>query len=157
MSKIVTVNGTDYILAEQGTEEPWGADESELIEAIVDGLNALSGSSDILPATGTISNNISSATNISGLQFNIATVLSATINYTIRRTNSTEDLVERGEILLTYRPSLNEFDLAQKYGGDNSGVTFSITSAGQVQYVSTNMSATSYEGSIEFSARVTTQ
>lgn len=153
MATTVTINGTQYTLPDQSENEPWGADLSDLIEALVEVANASVGAGDILATTSSITNNVSSPTNVSGLQFDIATILSSVITYTIYRSSATEEFTESGTLILTYLPDNNEFDLAQRFGGTSSGVDFTITGSGQIQYTSSNMNATNYTGSIDFFAK----
>lgn len=153
MSRTVTIAGTTYTLPEQGTEEPWGSDLSDIIDALVDVAESTSGPGDILSTTFAIANNVSSPTVVSGLQFDVSTILSSVITYTITRTSDVDDLTETGTIRLTYRSSLSDFDLAPSYSGDNSGVTFTISGAGQILYTSTNLSSTNYSGTLTFSAK----
>lgn len=153
MAKSVVINGTTYVLPSQSDEQPWGSDLSDLIEALVDVANATSGEGDILTTTFSIANNVSSPTAVTGLQFDISTILSSEISYTIHRVSDVDDLTERGVISLTYNPTENEFNLAQKYSGVNAGVTFSISGAGQFLYTSSNLSSTNYEGTLTFSAK----
>jgi len=56
MSKKVTIGTSIYTLATQGTGKGWGETESDLIEALVDSVNAFNGPGDILPTSTGISN-----------------------------------------------------------------------------------------------------
>jgi hypothetical protein len=148
----VTINGTTYTNPEQGTTPPWGDDLHDLIEAIVTSLNSVVGSADILLTNFNIANNQAVAANVVGASFDTSQVRSAIISYSISRSTSSSELVECGQIYINYKNSTGTWDLAQNYGG-SSGVTFTITNGGQLQYVSSNMSGTSYVGKMKFSAK----
>lgn len=156
MSKTVTVNGTNFTLNQQGDNPPWGENLSDLIEALVEVANSVAGPNDILTTSFDLANNISSATNVTGLQFSTAAVRSAIINYSLYRSSSTNELSECGVMLITYKSTANTWELAQYSVGD-AGVTFTITSTGQIRYQSTDIGSTSYSGKLKFNAKAFAQ
>ena len=96
-------------------------------------------------------NNQVSAANITGLSFANATVRSfeALVSITV---DATSDLFESYRLLGVQRGS--DWSMSQVATGDDSGVVFTITPAGQIQYTSANYSGfNSLE--IEFRAIVT--
>lgn len=152
MSTPVVINGQDFNIPTQGQNPPWGEDLSALLIAMVASLNGLQGPNDILLTPFTISNNTSSSANVTGALFDTTKVRAAIIDYSIYRSTSTTELSEVGTIYLTYKSTAGTWDMSQTYGGD-SGVTFSITAGGQLQFTSTNLSGTGYVGKMKFSAR----
>lgn len=101
--------------------------------------NANLGMNNLFSASFSASNNVSSATNVTGLTFANASVRSftATVNTSI--------IVSSGSSLyavytLTGIQNATGWYLLSENVGDTVGITFSITSAGQVQYTSTNIS-----------------
>ena len=154
MSKVVTVAGTNYNLADQGTDQPWGQDESDLIQALVDVANSVTSPGDILPTTYNLANNITSPVVVTGLQFNIATVLGATVTYSIYRATTSQEASEHGTISLTYKPTANTFDLAQNYNGQ-ANTEFTIDTTGRFLVTTNNMTGGSYVGTLKFSAKTT--
>lgn len=92
-------------------------------------------------------NNNSVATDITGLQFDSNKVTLVYIDYLIQRISkggSGAELVEAGTLRLVYKPKAGTWNITKFAGSgpDVGGITFSITAAGQVQYVSTNMAGT---------------
>lgn len=152
MATQVTINGTTYSIPSQGDSPPWGDDLHDLLAALVDVANTTVGPGDILTTSFNVANNQSSATNVTGLSFDTSTVRSAIIQYSLYRTSSTTEMSEVGHMYVTYKTTAGTWELAQSYAG-SSGVTFSITNGGQVQYTSTNFSGVSYSGKMKFSAK----
>lgn len=151
MAKKVTIGSSVYSLATQGTPAGWGETESDLIEALIDAVNGFFGPGDILPISALIDNNALVAKSIPNLQFNTNTVRFAEINYTIIRvTDAPKTIYEVGKIFTLNDPTVtsgNPWSLnVQNVGGSGvtaengiSGVTFSINSSGQLQYISSDM------------------
>ena len=106
---------------------------------------------DIQLTTFNAANNQSSPSNVTGLQFAAGTVrgFKALVTVSI---DATTDLFEVFELIGIQKAS--GFDMAVSGAGDNSGVSFSITSAGQVQYTSSNISGF-VSNKIAFRASVT--
>lgn len=102
-----------------------------------------------------LSNNIASATDIEGLSFNKANTSQAIVDYIIQRVTTGSGATESvagGSFTVVYKPTSNSWVLT---GGPTTvGVTLSITSSGQVQYTSTNITGTAYISRIVFRARV---
>lgn len=152
MATTVVIAGTTYNIADQGLSPPWGQDQHDLLVAITTQLNSIVGSSDIGLTTFTIANNTSSVANVTGLSFDTSTVRSAIAQYSIYRNSSTTETSECGQIYATYKSVAGTWEIAQSYTG-SSGVVFSITSAGQIQYTSTNFSGISYTGTMKFTGK----
>jgi hypothetical protein len=102
--------------------------------------------------TFTIANNTAVAANVTGLVFSSASYKSAVIYCEVRRKTSTNELISNGMLRVYYRDLTSTWELLDELGGDDDGVVFSITSAGQVQYTSSNVSGTSYTGKLTFKA-----
>lgn len=92
-------------------------------------------SGDINPTNFAGANNQSSAANVTGLTFSGKNHFQARI---IVRVDATSDLFESYVIIGTKKSA--DWDLQQESCGDESGIVFSITSGGQVQYTSQNYS-----------------
>lgn len=95
-----------------------------------------------------LANNQGSAADITGLLFNLATVKAAQFDYEIYRQTDSGSEMEAGTCFLGYRTFSSSWELSFTSQFDSSGVTLSVTSGGQVQYVSTNLAGTSYAGKI---------
>jgi hypothetical protein len=82
-------------------------------------------------------NNVSSASNVTGFSFNSSNVASFTANVSVV-INATANLYESFTLNGAY--SSSGWVMTSTGRGDVSGVAFTITSGGQVQYTSTNVS-----------------
>ncbi|NDE09885.1 MAG: hypothetical protein EBZ95_04875 [Chitinophagia bacterium] len=114
--------------------------------------SAGSSAGDIVETSFSFSNNQSLAANITGLSFAIATVRSFEILISIE-VNATANLYQVVKLLGIQKNS--SWDMMQTSTGDNCQVIFSITSAGQIQYISGNTSGFT-SGKIKFRAITTT-
>lgn len=98
----------------------------------------------------TIANNQTAAANVTGLLFSSTNTQLAKIQYTIDRSDATPTTAfQIGELAVYHDGSAWTLVLLDQ-AGDDAGVTFSVTSGGQVQYTSTNFSGGSYSGSMAF-------
>lgn len=156
MAKTVTINGQNYTLSQQGDNPAWGEQLSSLLQALIDVSNNISNTGDISLTSFTVANNVSSATDVTSLQFDVGVVRAATISYSVYRSTTLSELAECGQIYVVYKSTAATWELVQTNAG-SGGITFTITSGGQVQYTSTNMSGSSYSGLMKFSARAFTQ
>lgn len=146
MSKTLTVDGIPYQFPEQGQEAPWGEDVTDWAEAITETLSGINSTGDILTTSFEPSNNISSATDIVGFSFDGSVIQGFVADYSIYRstTNSSdvvqEEYCETGTIHGSYLSGAGTWTITQT--GDNieeTGITLSITTLGQLQYTSTNL------------------
>lgn len=89
-------------------------------------------------------NNQSVAANVAGLSFDKRYCSQATVDYLIQRTTNSSELVESGRITAIYLPSSDTWNIAKNadISVGTIGVTLTITSAGQVQYTTTNQAGT---------------
>lgn len=105
----------------------------------------------------TIANNQSSAADVTGLLFNGTNVKVAIVDFRIRRNTTGGGATERvqtGQVAFFYKPTAATWDysMGSQYG-DDAGVAFSITNAGQVQYTSDNQSGTADESVLKYTVR----
>jgi len=144
ISEILTItNTTDSTSDSTGALIVEGGMGIQKTLNIGDGLNTPNvnlGVSSLFSGSFIAANNISSATNVTGLSFATANIryFEAKIVITITRTdNSTLDEI------ITLRGNNNDsgWQLFIENIGDTSGITFTITSGGQVQYTSTNVAS----------------
>jgi hypothetical protein len=158
---LLTVNNNTYNYPDPGTDPGWGSEASDWAQAVTDVLNTILSPSDILETSYAINNNVSTATNINRLAFDPGTVRAANVTYTIYRISAANPSgnVESGTIYLNYDNSASlgsKWNLGQQKIGE-SGVVFTITDAGQVQYTSSDIGDSSYTGSIKFLAKTLQQ
>lgn len=155
----LTVNNIPFEYPEPGDSPGWGQPATDWAQQVTIALQDLQGITDIAQEAFTISNNVTSPTNVTGLTFNTGLVRAATINYSIYRTYTsgptTFDLVESGIITIAYQNLASpgsKWLVAQGPVVGNAGVTLTMTDAGQFQYQSSNLSGTT-TGVIHFRAK----
>lgn len=102
-----------------------------------------------------LKNNQGSAVNIDGLQFDYRKVTQAFIEFTVRRITSTNELVATGLFAIVFKPKASTWHLVNigTPGPDTTGVTFSITNSGQLQYTTTNQSGTLQVSTLTYRTR----
>ena len=144
--------GTDiFNMPNAGEGAGWGEEVTDYLEAVANALSTVQNAGDILPTAVSIANNVTSVANIPGLLFDTSQVVSIEVDYFIRRTydSGATTTMEEGKIKGFYDGS--DFQIAHERRG-NSGVTLSVTSAGQFQYISSNL-ANYTSGTIVFKAK----
>jgi hypothetical protein len=138
----------DTLAADSDTKVP----SQKAIKAYVaDQIGASAHAGDIAHSSFSAANNQASAANVTGLAFAAANVRSfkAQVSVSIDATTDLNEVFELTGIQLA-----SGFVMASSSVGDDSGVVFTITSAGQVQYTSQN-SAGFVSNTIKFRAQVT--
>jgi len=103
----------------------------------------------------TITNNVAAPQSLSSLLFNGASIRSVTINYSVYRSTDTNEVAENGTLRLIYKTTANTWLVNQVYNGEASGVVFTVTSAGQIQYTSDLITGTGYVGVLKYSYTTT--
>lgn len=101
-----------------------------------------------------VGNNQVAAANVTGILFDKTKEYGGRVPYHLHRHTDTggSEVVAMGQLLVRYKPQADSWDLTDNImAGDDHGVTFSITGAGQVQYASTNISGTNYVGELRIS------
>lgn len=152
MSTPLIVNGTTFEFPEQGTDPQWGTEVNAWAEEVTDVLGTLTSVDDIFLTSFTLTNNQATFADINGLTFSKTSVRSARITLDVYITTTTTELQETIDITLGYKNTADEFRISIKSSGDNSGVTFNVTTDGQMQYKTTNVGGASYAGTIKFKA-----
>ena len=123
---------------------------SDWITAISSAVGSISGEDDLSLGTVSILNNQSSSQTINGFVFSPSSCRSFYAEYSCVRATASIDARETGEIVGQYNGSSFDWELTKT--GD-AGISFDITSAGQVKYYSSNIAGASYSGTIKFKAR----
>lgn len=164
MALSLTIAGTTYQYPQSGEDPNWsnGAGPTEWAQAVTDALATLIGPGDILSSTFAIDNNISVATNVNGLIFDSGTIRSANITYAVYRTSTSTPSgnSESGTLLLTFDDSAasgSQWQLAQGSIDGSAGISFDVTDAGQIRYLSSDIGSAGYVGSIRFAAKALTK
>jgi hypothetical protein len=112
-------------------------------------------------ASFTVANNQSSAANVTDLLFSGATTRAFSIDYSIYRQTDTSSsaLAQVGQLRGVYNTQSTSWFMSDDFSGQNSGVTFTITSGGQIQYTSSDLdpdnSNPNYVGTLKFVIRQT--
>jgi len=105
-----------------------------------------------------IVNNQASAANIDGLKFDSRYVAQALVEFLVVRvttgTGATE-LVESGLFIVVFKPTSNAWaiNLVNINSPQNSGVDFTVTSAGQARYTSSNITGTASISTLHYRVR----
>jgi hypothetical protein len=101
----------------------------------------------------TFANTQAVAADITGCLFSSASVKSAHVEIAVRRKTATNKAYCWVHLYLFYNDNSSAWELADHVEhGDASGLTFTVTSAGQVQYTSDTTSGTGYSGASRFRA-----
>lgn len=120
------------------------------VQTIVD-LAGAGSPGDIAETSFSIANNQASPANVTGLAFANATVRGFEVLLSVE-IDADADLYETFALYGIQKGA--SWDMTQEAVGDNSGIIFSITSGGAIQYISQNY-AGFVSGSIKFRARTT--
>jgi hypothetical protein len=153
----LTVGGVPYSYPEN-SELGWGENATDWAAAVTSQLNTLTVTGDITLTSFNLANNQVSMADIVGLSFDIGTILMGIIEYDINRSTDSFNYSEGGFLLAVYNPIALTWQWNKYKAGTSGptvdGVQFNVTSSGQVQYTSDNISGTNYTGQIKFRARV---
>jgi len=101
-----------------------------------------------------LNNNQAAAADVTGLKFSYKSVSQVTIDYLIQRVTTgggAQELIETGQFYLAYKPTSDTWVLSG--GPTTAGVTLSVSSAGQVQYTTSNITGTASISKITYRAR----
>jgi hypothetical protein len=157
MPVTLTINNNTYNFPASGEDPNWGPEATDWAIAVTDVLNTLLAPGDILLSTATINNNVAVLTNVNGLLFDPSQVRAANVSYSVYRTSTSNPsgYVEEGTIFLIYDNNAsagNKWTMSQRING-NAGISFNITDAGQIQYITTDIGAAGYSGTMKFLAK----
>jgi hypothetical protein len=100
-------------------------------------------------------NNTAVAASITNLSFDRYYTSQAVVDYVIQRWTTSTGLFESGCFHAVYQPDTDDWALVSigTAGPDASGITLTITAAGQIQYTSTNIAGTQNISRIVFRVR----
>jgi len=147
-ASLVTAALGDQILVADASDS--NALKKVTVQTIVD-LAGAGSAGDIAETSFAIANNQASPADVTGLAFANATVRGFEVLATVE-IDATADLYETYALYGIQKGA--SWDMSQESVGDDSGIIFSITNAGQIQYISQSY-AGFVSGSIKFRARTT--
>lgn len=157
----VTVNNTVFNLPLPGDPPEYAEDLAAFYQAVADVLNSQSGPLDIIETDFSFDNNISTPTDVQGFAVITANIAAFTADYVIKRVNGSGTITEAGQIF--GRQGSAGWSIGQgNITSDStlfdgfSGVSFDITTGGQLQYQSTDYTAQT-EGVITFKMKAISQ
>jgi hypothetical protein len=87
---------------------------------------------------------------VTGLVLAQATYKSAILFVEVRRKTDSTEAISVGMLKLYYRAATSDWALVDELSGDEDGVTFTITAAGQLQYTTDNMAGSGYTGTMKY-------
>ena len=138
MSINLVVNNIPFEYPEQGEQQPWGEGATGWAAEVTNVLASVKGPADILESFFDLSNNQTTFSDIPGFSFDSTTVRSFTIYGNIYRVYNSGASNVSEEYTLTGLNTGADWVIQQEGFGE-SGIVFDITSAGQVQYKSSNL------------------
>ena len=156
MAKNITIKNTTISFPTDAQSPNWASGIVAFADAVADALTSIVLGDDVVPQVLNIdSYDAVSSQNVTNLQFSTNTVRSAFIKYYVYRTSSLgTKYVESGNLLVNYNGTT--WEISRDYIG-NANITFTITSAGQVQFTTTTISGNTHVGSIGFKAEALLQ
>ena len=99
----------------------------------------------------TIANN-QTTQNVTALLYDKLVSVGAQVRYMVNRVTDTaaSKVQQIGTLVIRYDANTDDWFIAESDLQGDAGVTFTITSAGQVQYTSTNLAGANYSGTMYF-------
>lgn len=163
MSVRIEIQGTVVNFPSSGQSPNWASAVVEFAQLVETALSVAVGPYDVPAQTFNIDGYNTGGTTIPNLTFDNTVVRSAVIDISTYRTNTVpaddSPLAETREITIVYNPAnatSNKWDIAQERVG-NANITFSISDAGAVSFVTTTSGSGTHTGILSFSARALQQ
>ena len=154
MPKILIVGNDEFLYPEEGDNAGYGESATAWAEAVTTALQTVQQPNDVPVTTAAILNNIAIPTSILGFSFNTSEVIAISGEYIVRRTTDSQNLVQNGKIEGNFDG--NAWNIVHEHI-NSAGISFDITSSGQITYTSTLITGTNYFGEIIFKAKVFNQ
>ena len=156
MPKTVIVGTESFDLPLTGENPDYSEQLTDFFVAVSDALSTVLKPNDIIQTSANIANNISAFTSIPGFSFDTSEVRAISSRFLISRST-----VSPAQVLSEDGFIEGHFDGAtwtiSVRSNEDAGVEFTITPAGQIQYKSSNLVGSSYQGEIQFEAKVFNQ
>jgi len=154
MSVNLVVGGVSYVFPTTD-DETWGDAVTSWSQAVSSQLLNTTATGDIGPTTSvTIANNQATPLNVNNLVINSALYRAGFVEYFVQRTTSGTEISEAGTIYLLYNDLAGTWSITQVGDQVNvTGVSFTVTAGGQVQYTSSNITGQT-SGKMRYRLRV---
>jgi hypothetical protein len=161
MSYTVIVNNNVYTLPDPGDPPLYAEELKAFFQELASVSNNQQGPLDISETDFNFINNKSTPTDVQGFSIITAAVASFVASYVIKRTDGTLVITESGQLFGKQGASgwtlaIGNVQADSSLFDGYSGVEFSITSVGQVQYTSTNLPGQT-QGIITFKVKTIAQ
>lgn len=96
-------------------------------------------------------NNQSTPANVTGCLVSNSTNYAAKIDFLVRRNTASNEILSWVELYLVYSAASSAWQIVDDVEhGASSGITWSVTSGGQIQYTSNNLAGTGYADTSKF-------
>ena len=130
--------------------ELWERKMSDRSAEFFDGFESALAPTSITDTQANLDNNVGPL-DVEDLIFSSSEVRSAQIHYTIKRRTDSNEKRSTGILKVQYKPDAGAWSIANESDFDNdTGVAFTITAAGQIQYTTNDLSGANYDGFIIF-------
>jgi hypothetical protein len=154
MPKLLTVGNEEFEFPLEGENPGYGSEITDWAEAVTTALSTVQKPNDIPTRTESILNRkLVTLTSIPGFNFNTSEVISIECKYFIQRSSSTTALIAESGFIEGYFDG-TDWGISRRVIGDAGMLEISITTAGQIQYRSSDIGDLSYAGTITFEAKV---
>jgi hypothetical protein len=156
MPKTVIVGTETFEIPLENENPGYGEELTDFFVAVADALSTVQKPNDIIQTSANIANNISTFTSIPGFSFDTSEVRAISSRFiVIRSTVSPSQVLSEDGFIEGHFDGAN-WTISVR-SNENAGIEFSITPAGQIQYKSSNLVGSSYQGEIQFEAKVFNQ
>jgi hypothetical protein len=155
MSIPITVNSTIVNFPSSGDSPNWAPAVIQFAQLVAAALAFTVGAFDIPPQTYVMTSNVNTNVNLPNLSFPTTQVQGSIIAFSVSRTTNSVTLSETGEIFINYNSSFpvgEKWETSVDYVG-GAQITFNVTDTGQVQFSTTLIAGTGYQGSITYQAK----
>jgi hypothetical protein len=155
MSIPINISGTVVNFPSSGESPNYAPAIIQFAQLTAAALAFAIGPFDISPQTFVMGSNVNTNVNLPNLSFPVSQVQGAVITYSVLRTTNSVVVSETGEIFVNYNSSFSvghKWEISWDFVG-GAQITFNITDTGQVQFSTTSIAGTGYQGTITYSAK----
>lgn len=156
MPKTVIVGTETFEIPLQNENPGYGEELSDFFVAVADALSTVQKPNDIVQTSANIANNVSVFTSIPGFSFDTSEVRAISSRFLISRSTATPAQVLSEDGFIEGHFNGTAWTISVRSNG-SAGVEFNITPSGQIQYKSSDLVGSSYQGEIQFEAKVFNQ